>query len=162
MKAKDRLAQLEEDRASRLRQAEAAQIDLEAYQDHIGALSVGGTPTEDITAELARLRDAIAVQNAAVDVLTVAIEEAKQQIHVERRQACAQKAEGLKAELDKHAAKVEKLAAALAELEEVPQLVFEAQTSEGTKSMRLQRDMEHWQLQAQRMGHGLPEMPKIY
>ena len=162
MKAKDRLAQLEEDRASRLRQAEAAELELEAYQDNLGALSVGGMPTEQITAELARLRDAITVQHSAVDVLAVSIEEAKQQIHIERRQVCAQRAQGLQRELDKHSAKVQKLATALAELEEVPQLVFETQTYECTKSMRLQRDMEHWQLQAQRMGHGLPEMPKIY
>ena len=162
MNAKERLAQLEEDRASRLRQGEAAQIDLEAYQDHIGALSVGGTPTDNITAELARLRDAIAVQNAAVDVLTVAIEEAKKQIYLERRQECTQRAQGLERELDKHAAKVQKLATALAELEEVPQLIFETQTYEGTKSMRLQRDMEHWRTQAQRMGQGLLETPKIF
>jgi len=159
MKAKERLAQLQEERASRLRQAEAAQQALEDYTDKMGALSVSGTPIDKITAELARLGNEVTIHNDAAGVLTVALEDAKQQIHVERRQLCAQRAKVAEAELEKHAPKVQKLLDQVRELEECPSVQFAGITYGDTKSARLEHEVKHWRTQAQRMSKGLPETP---
>ena len=161
--AKGRLAELEEDRAARVREQEAAESRLADYQDKTGSLAVGGMPTDEIAAEIGRLRDSVAIEAAAVAVLESAIEAAKVAVIEQRRQECEKLARDAEAERDAHNAKLQTILDGMIELEETAALaILPTGGMPRPKSMRLGRVATHWAQQAQRLGSGLPETPMIF
>ena len=157
--AKGRLAELEEDRAARVREQEAAESRLADYQDKTGSLAVGGMPTDKIAKEIARLRDAAAIEAAAVAVLESAITSGKKAVLEQRRQEVESLARDAAAERDAHRAKLQVIIDSMIELEESGHMTI---TPTGgrpePKSLILDRRATHLALQAQRMASGLPEV----
>ena len=159
MNAKERLEQLEEDRAARVRELEAAESRLSDYQAGAGNLAVGGVATSEISAEIARLRDSVAIEQGALQVLESAIEAGKKAVLEQRRQEVESLARDAAAERDDHRAKLQTIIDGMLELEESAHMII---TPTGgrpePKSLILDRRAAHLALQVQRMAGGLPEV----
>ena len=161
--ARGRLAELEEDRAARVREQEAAQVRLQDYEAGAGSLAVDGKATDEIAAELERLRDSVAIEKAAVAVLESAITSAKVAVLEARRKECEKLARDAEAERDAHLAKLQTILDGMIELEETAALaILPTGGKPAAKSLILERKAEHWAQQAQRLGSGLPEAPMIF
>ena len=161
--ARGRLAELEEDRAARVRQVEAAEVRLQDYEAGAGSLAVGGVATSEISAEIARLRDSVAIEQGALQVLESAIEAGKKAVLEQRRQEVESLARDAAAERDAHNAKLQTILDGMIELEETAALaILPTGGKPAAKSLILERKATHWAQQAQRLGSGLPESPMIF
>lgn len=157
--AQERLAQLQDERAKRMRLEEEATRALASYRENMGVLAVTGTATDKVVKQIATLRDAADVHASAVLVLDASIEASKLAIIEERRIELEALAETARAELETHEAKVGKALSVVYDLEETDKLRLEGTTGTLPKSARMRQKATHFQKQASRLGMGLPELP---
>ena len=120
---------------------------------------MGGVATSEISAEIARLRDGVEIEQAAVTVLESAIEAGKKAVLEARRQEVESLARDAAAERDDHRAKLEVIIDAMLEIEQSRNMII---TPTGQRpeprSLILDRRASHLAQQAQRMASGLPEV----
>ena len=157
--ARGRLAELEEDRAARVRELEAAESRLESYKAGAGSLAVDGVGTSEIAKEIARLRDAAAIEAAAVAVLESAITAAKRAVLDERLEEVKRLARDAAAARDEHRAELQKLLDAMIALEQSGHMIIQPTSGRPEiRSLILDRRAAHLAQQAKRMASGLPEV----
>ena len=161
--ARGRLAELEEDRAARVREVEAAQVRLQDYEGGAGSLAVDGKATDEIAAELGRLRDSVEIEKAAVAIMDEAIEAGKRAVLEARRLECEQLARDAAKERDAHRAELQNILDSMMELEQSRNMIIQptGQRPE-PRSLILDRKASHWAQQAQRLASGLPETPMVF
>ena len=158
--ARGRLAELEEDRAARVREQEAAQVRLQDYEAGAGSLAVSGTGTDTIAKEIGRLRDSVAIEAAAVAVLETAVTSAKRAVLDARLEEVKQLARDAATARDDHRAKLQVIVDAMIELEESGHMIMQPTGGRPEpKSLILDRRAAHLAQQMQRMAGGLGEVP---